>query len=177
MSNKILCETNHSLSVKFPKNVPIAERNSIDICLSLLLRSDYETLLESIAPEEKDKIRFAKTLFQCILVTDIATPQTVELAIRRFEVCEGASHLLTADLCPLTHYMVDLIDGIGLEEDVKVRHSDEFVVTHHGLQVCVRNEHLMMLSDIAHLLQGWENFAKWNFRLCELAIQRTNLIC
>lgn len=167
MSNKILCETSHSLSMKFPKDVPIAERNSIDICLSLLFRPEYETLRESIAPGEIDKIQFAKTLFQCILVTDIATPKSVELAIRRFEVCEGVSHLPAADLCPLKHYIFDLLDGIGLDEDVKVRHPNEFAVTPDELQVCMRNEHLMMLSDIAHLLQGWENFVKWNFRLCE----------
>lgn len=61
--------------------------------------------------------------------------------------------------------MFDLLDGIGLDEDVKVRHPNEFAVTPDELQVCMRNEHLMMLSDIAHLLQGWENFVKWNFRL------------
>lgn len=165
MSNKILCEISHPLSMKFPKNVPIAERNSIDVCLSLLFRPEYESLRDSIAPDEKDKIQLAKTLFQAILVTDIATPKNVQLAIRRFEACEEASHLPAADLSPLTHYIFDLLDGIGLDEDAKVRHLDEFVFTREELQICTANEHFMMLSDIAHLLQGWKNFVKWNFRL------------
>jgi len=52
-----------------------------------------------------------------------------------------------------------------LEESVRVEHPDEFVVTSSGLKRCVRNEHLMLLSDVGHLLQSWENFIKWNFRL------------
>jgi len=59
----------------------------------------------------------------------------------------------------------DIFDGVGLDEEVKTEFPDEFIITHCGLQKCVKNEHLMLLSDISHLLQGWENFAKWNFRL------------
>lgn len=165
MSNKILCEISHPLVAKFTKNVPIAERNSIDVCLSLFFRTEYKLLRESIAPDEKDKIKLAKTIFQAILATDIATPKNVQLAIRRFEACEEASHLPAPDLDPLRHYIFDLLDGIGLDEDAKVRHPDEFVFNHDELQICTANEHLMKLSDIAHLLQGWTNFVKWNFRL------------
>lgn len=167
MSNKILSDTNHTLSAKFPKDVPIAEKNSIDIGLEILFRPEYKDFRTAIIPNDVNKIQFAKTLFQCILVTDIATPENVKLGIRRYEVsledgeCEAA-------LCPLAHYIAGLFDGVGLDDDVKVRHPNEFIVTHNGLHDCVRNEHLMLLSDTAHLVQGWENFIKWNFRLCEL---------
>lgn len=165
MSNKILTDSQHSLSLKYPKDVPIAERNSIDIGLEILFRSEYQTLRTAIIPEEMDKIHFAKTLFQSILVTDIATPNNVKLGLRRYEASQQENGECEAALCPLSHYIGDLFDGVGLDNGVKVRHPNEFIVTHDGLQDCVRNEHLMLLSDISHLLQGWENFIKFNYRL------------
>ena len=58
-----------------------------------------------------------------------------------------------------------MFDRTGLDEEAKEEFPDEFVITHSGLQKCVRNEHLMLISDISHLLQDWETFVKWNFRL------------
>jgi hypothetical protein len=170
MSNKILCDTGHHLCEKFQKDVPIAERNSIDIGLSILFRPEYQSLRDAIIPDEIDKIQFGRTLFQCILITDIASPENVNLSIRRFEVSQEVSHPLAADLCPIAHYISDIFDGMGLAEDVAVRYPEELVITRIGLKNCARNEHLMLLSDVAHLLQGWENFVKWNFRLCECEI-------
>jgi hypothetical protein len=98
-------------------------------------------------------------------VTDIATPSRVNLCIQRYEASnnEGAC---TANLCPLAPHLSDVIalafDG---KTDVMEIYPVEFVITKEGLQQCVRREHLMLLSDVAHLLQCWENFVKWNFRL------------
>lgn len=167
----MLRESANSLCEKFPKeDVPLAERNSIDIGLKILFRPEYQSLRQAIVPDELDKIEFGKTLFQSILITDIATPENVNHGIRRFEVSKDMSILVSDDLCPLAPYLSDILDGLELAEDVKGRHPDEFLVTRNGLKSCARNEHLMLLSDIAHLLQGWENFVKWNFRLCECGI-------
>jgi hypothetical protein len=164
------------LCEKFQKDVPIAERNSIDIGLSMLFRPEFQSLREAIIPDEIDKIQFGRTLFQCILITDIATPENLNFSIRRFEVSQDVSHPLAADLCPIAHYISDIFDGMGLAEDVAVRYPDELVITRSGLRNCARNEHLMLLSDVAHLLQGWANFVKWNFRLCECEIQMLDIL-
>jgi hypothetical protein len=176
MSNQILRDTIHPLSEKFEKDVPIAERNSIDLGLSILFRTEYQALRDAIIPDEMDKIEFGKTLFQTILITDIATPENVKSSIRRHEACRDVLDSLTDDLCPCAHYFSDLLDGFGLAQDVIERHPADFSLTHEGLQHCVRNEHLMLLSDIAHLLQGWANFVKWNFRLCEYGVWMPNLV-
>ena len=167
----MLCESGNSLCEKFPKGAPLAERNSIDIGLTILFRPEYQSLREAIFPDELDKIEFGKTLFQSILITDIATPENVHQCIRRFEISQDESVLVSFDLCPLAHYLSDIFDGLRLAEDVTTRHPDEFVYTRNKLKSCARNEHLMLLSDIAHLLQGWANFVKWNFRLCEYEIR------
>lgn len=173
MSNKILCDISHALCEKYSMDVSIAERFSIDICLSLLFKPEYTSLRESIAPEEIDIIQFAKTFFMCILVTDIASPKSVEQSIARFQLCEEQASVFPSfdDLCVVSKYINHLFDLVGLDTDVITRHPDEFTVSLDRLEVCVRNEHMMLLSDISHLLQGWANFVKWNFRLCELTFQ------
>lgn len=173
MSNKILCDVSHALCERYSMDVPIAERYSIDICLSLLFQLEYTTLRESIAPEEIDMIQFAKTFFMCILVTDIASPKSVEQAIARFQLCEEQATVLPSfnDLCAISKYINHLFDLVGLDADVITRYPDEFAVSLNRLEICARNEHMMLLSDVSHLLQGWANFVKWNFRLCELTIQ------
>jgi hypothetical protein len=176
MSNQILRDTIHPLSEKFAKDVPIAERNSIDLGLSILFRTEYTSLRDAMIPDEMDKIQFGKTLFQTILITDIATPDNVKASIRRHEACRDFLDPLTDDLCPCVHFLYDLLDCIGLSHDVIERNPVDFSLTHDRLHRCVRNEHLMLLSDIAHLLQGWANFVKWNFRLCEYAVGMTNFV-
>lgn len=165
MSNKILTDIHHPLSDKYEDGVPLAERESIAIALDLLFRPEYEALRVAIIPGVIDKIAFAKTLFQSILVTDIATPDRVKLGIKRYEVSQDEQGKYDTALCPLVPYLDSVLSGVGLEESDKEEHPKEFIITHCGLQNCVRNEHLMLLSDVGHLMQGWENFVKWNFRL------------
>lgn len=165
MSNKILKDTHHPLAEKYEDEVPIAEKHSIDIALELLFRPQYEAFRLAILPNETSKIEFAKTLFQGILVTDIATPERNKLCKRRYEDSQDEKDEYDGNLCPLVRHIGDVFDGVGLEESVKEEYPEEFVITHRGLQKCVRNEHLMLLSDVSHLVQGWENFVKWNFRL------------
>ena len=165
MSNKILSDTHHPLSVNFAKDVPIAEKNSIDIGLEILFRDDFEELRDTILPDVLDKIHFTKAMFQGILCTDIASPARVKLGLERYEVAQDEQGEYDVRLCPLAPYLEDMFDRTGLDEEAKEEFPDEFVITHCGLQKCVRNEHLMLISDISHLLQDWETFVKWNFRL------------
>mmetsp|Transcript_3823 Transcript_3823/g.8537 ORF Transcript_3823/g.8537 Transcript_3823/m.8537 type:complete len:1220 (+) Transcript_3823:92-3751(+) len=165
MSNKFLIDSRHALSKKYGKDVPIAEKQSIDIALEILFRPEYETMRKSIIPGDLDKVHFAKDLFQSILVTDIASPDCVKLGLKRYEVSQDEHGEYDSGLCPLACYIEDVFEGVDLDEGVKEEYPEEFIITHTGLQGCVRNEHLMLLSDISHLLQSWENFVKWNFRL------------
>ena len=165
MNNKILTDTNHPLSGKYEQGIPIAERYSIDIALELLFRPEYEAFRFAIFPDTLSKVEFAKTLFQGILVTDIATPERNKLSIERYEISKDEHGSYETRLCPLSQCLGDIFDGMGLEDNVMKELPTEFVITHQGLQTCVRNEHLMLLSDVGHLVQGWENFLKWNYRL------------
>jgi len=168
MSNQMLHSTRHHLSQKYQEDVPIAEFNSIELGLEKLFEPEFSSLRLAIIPEEMEKIKFVRTLFQSILATDIAKPSNVQLGIRRHDVTQKGDEA-PADLCPLASYLSNVVRLTHLDDNVTEERPEEFAVTALGLKDCVRNEHLMMLSDVGHCLQGWPNFMKFNFRLyCEL---------
>ena len=111
-----------------------------------------------------------QALFQSILVTDIANPSHVKQCIQRYQAaCNG--ECCTPDLCPLAPHLSGIMAQFFKgSEDIKRAYPDEFRITTEGLQECVRREHFMLISDVSHLFQCWENFVKWNFRLCEFEI-------
>ena len=163
MSNALLRSTGHDLSNKYDQNVPVAEMNSIEIGMQTLFKPEYASLRWAIIPGEVDKVCFAKILFQSILVTDIATKENVQMNVQRYEASQKGE--APKNLCPLAPYLPDVIELTQLDEDVTARLPQDFTVTANGLKDCVRNETLMMLSDIAHCAQCWSNFVKHNYRL------------
>ena len=56
----MLEDIQHSLSKKFAKDVPIAERFAIEIACDVLIRPEYERLREAIMPDDISKLKFSK---------------------------------------------------------------------------------------------------------------------
>jgi hypothetical protein len=110
---------------------------------------------------------FSQVLFQSILVTDIADPNRVRQSVQRFEAVKNGE-LCSNDLCPLRPHLSGIVAQFFNERsDIEEIYPDQFFITISGLEGCVKREHFMLISDVAHLFQCWENFVKWNFRLCE----------
>lgn len=63
MTNKMLEDIQHSLSKKFAKDVPIAERFAIQIACDVLIRPEYEELRTAIMPDDKSKLKFSKVIY------------------------------------------------------------------------------------------------------------------
>lgn len=63
MTNKMLEESQHSLSKKYAKDVPIAERFAIEIACDVLIRPEYEALRGAIMPDDKSKLKFSKVFY------------------------------------------------------------------------------------------------------------------
>ena len=56
----MLQEKEHSLSKKYPQDVPIAERYAIEIACDTLLKQEYTALCNAIMPNDTSKLRFSK---------------------------------------------------------------------------------------------------------------------
>lgn len=169
-SNKILETIKHNIAIKFKE--ASAERNSIDVALSLLNERRFRNIRKAIMPTAKDRIDFGKVVFWALLCTDIASPDRLKASKSRYDAVYEAkeaglrsSFEFDKQLCPVMPYYYELTTKLKLSEaDLKENQSD-LCITAPGMERCVTVEHLMQVSDVAHLMQSFDNFLKWNFRL------------
>jgi len=68
-------------------------------------------------------------------------------------------------ICPLMPHLKYIHKVISLTDEDIAKNQDRFLMTETALQQYVAVEHLMQVADVAHCMQGWENFIKWNYRL------------
>ena len=59
----MLQDIQHSLSKKYAKDVPIAERFAIEIGCDVLIRPEYEALRAAIMPDDQSKLKFSKVFY------------------------------------------------------------------------------------------------------------------
>ena len=176
-SNQILAAKRHRVAKRYPG--PSAERNSIYVSLDLLNNRRFNALRKAIFPSTEDRFKFGKYIFQAVLGTDIASPETARNVISRFDVVHNVrksiekKRRLPIDkpydydpaLCPVGPYVNDFQKYNQITKGDIRSHPTELVIDQQGLEYCVTVEHLMQLCDVSHLMQGWENFLKFNFRL------------
>ena len=177
-SNKILQATDHKIAKKFAG--PSAEHNSIHISLDLLFRHKYKCIRKAIFPRIQDRFQFGKCIFWAILCTDIATPESVQMCMSRFDVAHTVREgIISAEkknmtpkrcsyddkICPVLPYLGQLIKYLRLSQTDVEDNADELIINQDALERCVAVEHLMQICDVAHLMQDWETFLKFNYRL------------
>jgi len=151
MTNANLMEMNHKLSKKYSQSQ--AEMNSIDVSLELLSKRKYKHLHKVIYNDIMSKEKFQELLHWAVLSTDIALD----------ELRDGCSERYEAEypvICP-----VSTVENQG-EIEWLVKESSTL-----SLGSCSRDrervaiEHIMQVADIAHTMQSWKNFVKWNLKL------------
>lgn len=171
MTNKILLEQRNPLATRYNKDgEPIAERYSLDLAFERLFNNKCDDFLRAIIPTEIDKIKLCQVLFHSVLSTDITSKDRNQFSIKRYQIAsdqvfDESILIKEPEICPLASYLKQYFGMVGLPSSALQKYPKEFKTTHSSLQTCVLNEHIMLVSDIAHLMQCWNNFVKWNFRL------------
>ena len=137
------------------------ERLFNDIC---------DDFLEAIIPTEIDKIKLCQVLFHSVLSTDITSKDRNQFSIKRYQIAsdqvfDESILIKEPEICPLASYIKQYFGMIEFPSFAIQKYPREFKTTHSLLQTYVLNEHIMLVSDIAYLMQCWNNFVKWNFRL------------
>jgi class 3 adenylate cyclase len=122
---------------KFYKDKSVAEQNSVDLCWELLQDSNFNDLRAAICPTEHDRIRFRQLVVNSVMATDIMDKDLKALRNMRWEKAFA---------------------GKNHEESMKdaVDRKATIVI-----------EHLIQASDVAHTMQHWHIYRKWNQRLFE----------
>jgi len=177
-SNKILQAKGDAIAKKYPG--PSAERNSIQTALDLLFSFKYKSIRKAIFPRVEDRFQFGKCIFWAILCTDIASLETMKKGLSRFDVVHTVREEMKASekehltlksciydvqLCPVLPYLKEVVKYLRLTQKNIDDNPEELVITQDKLENCVVVEHLMQVCDVAHLMQGWEIFLKFNYRL------------
>lgn len=122
------------------KNKSIAEQNSLCLAWSLLLDPRYEELRHTIYTTNAELKRFRQLLVNCVMATDVIDKDLNALRRARWEKAFSAN----------THHHKH-----GSNEDADSRKATIVI------------EHLIQASDVAHLMQHWHLYRKWNLRLFE----------
>jgi len=132
--------TEHTELAEIYQNTSVAEQQSIDKCWSLLMEPTYKDLRNTIYTTADGLHRFRSLVVNSVLATDICDKQLKELRNNRWD---KAFHK----------------NGQGAENETEEDKSAK------DRKATIVIEHLIQASDIAHTMQHWHVYRKWNERL------------
>ena len=116
------------------KNKSPAEQNSVDLAWNLLMEEEYKDLRAIIYQTDAELIRFRQLIVNSVMATDIADRELKILRNHRWDRAFSA----TAN---------------DTNEHDTVNRKATIVI-----------EHLIQASDVAHTMQHWHVYRKWNER-------------
>eukprot|EP00934_Nitzschia_sp_Nitz4_P000129 Nitzschia sp. Nitz4//scaffold16_size188269//96486//104413//NITZ4_001795-RA/size188269-snap-gene-0.143-mRNA-1//-1//CDS//3329538529//129//frame0 len=117
-------------------NRSVAEQRSVDIAWELLMERRFTELLQIICPTKKEQERFRELVVCSVMATDI----------------------MDKDLKQLRNARWDKAFDVSSPEALNIRDMINRKAT-------IVMEHLIQASDVAHTMQHWHVFRKWNERL------------
>ena len=116
-------------------NKSVAEQNSVQLALETLSEPQYNDLQNCIYANDYERSRFRQLLINSVMATDIVDRELHSLRKNRWA---KAFH--------------DANSSRTMEEDV-------------NRKATIVIEHIIQASDVAHTMQHWHVFCKWNEKL------------
>ena len=120
---------------KFYKGKSVAEQNSVDLAFSILGSDEFCDLRAAIYANNDEKARFRQLVVNSVMATDIVDKELKALRNARWEKAFSKEE----------------------SDDCDKRAVDR--------KATIVIEHLIQASDIAHTMQHWHVYRKWNERL------------
>ncbi|CAJ1964636.1 unnamed protein product [Cylindrotheca closterium] len=137
VSNAQLVREGHELADLF-ENKSVAEQNSIAMAWDLLMDPRFVDFRHTIYTDEFELSRFRQLTANTVLATDIMDKELQTLRRKRWDVAfKGSSH---------EEHMGNTKDQVNRKATIVI-------------------EHLIQASDVAHTMQHWHVYCKWNERL------------
>jgi len=132
----------------------IAEQNSFDFAWELLMDTEFDTLRRCLFENETELQRFRQLVVNSIMATDVFDPELVRIRNERWRKAfpgsvkhsDEASDKVTAEPPPVE------TNATGPNN-------------HLDLKATVVIEHIIQAADVAHTMQHWHVYQKWNRRL------------
>lgn len=115
-------------------NQSVAEQNSVDLAWQILMDGNFKELRCTVYSNETEMKRFRQLVVNSVMATDIADKELKVLRNSRWEKAFSDSH-----------NEENIIDTINRKATIVI-------------------EHLIQASDVAHTMQHWHIYQKWNTR-------------
>ena len=135
--NAQLEKEGHDLSSLYNKSC--AEQNSVEICWSLLMEDAYTELRRAIYTTKEDLRRFRQLVVNSVMATDVMDKELGLARKARWNKAFAAPDTNTQH------------GQLGAED---INRKATIVI-----------EHLIQAADVAHTMQHWHVYHKWNERL------------
>jgi 3'5'-cyclic nucleotide phosphodiesterase len=136
LSNTTLVEKGFAVARIF-QNKSVAEQNSVVVAWDFLMQPQFSDLQMCIFPCESDQKRFRQLIVNAVMATDIMDRDMLALRKKRWEKA---------------------FDSFGDTSDDEEKHD-----VHRKATIVI--EHIIQASDVAHTMQHWHIYLKWNTRL------------
>ena len=124
------------------RNQSIAEQNSVEIGWNLLQQEGFAEIRACLYTNVEERDRLRQVLVNCVLATDIFDKQLSALRKARWNKAFFESPLEEGPI-------------MSLQQKDEDRNRKATIVI----------EHLIQASDVAHTMQHWHVYTKWNERL------------
>jgi class 3 adenylate cyclase len=141
VTNATLVEEKDQLAEKY-RNQSVAEQNSVDVCWSLLMKATFKDLRKAICKSESEFFRFRQLVVNSVMATDIVDKELGALRKKRWETAFS-------------------------QEGMVQECSPKRALEDSNRKATIVIEHLIQASDVAHTMQHWHVYLKWNERLFE----------
>jgi 3'5'-cyclic nucleotide phosphodiesterase/Adenylate and Guanylate cyclase catalytic domain len=115
----------------------IAEQSSVDVAWDLLMGSDYQELRACIYTSQAELNHFRQVVVNCVLATDVSDKDLAESRRKRWTKAFTCS---------------------GIPEQLSAEKDADRKAT-------LVMEHMMQASNMAHSMQHWHVYLKWNEKL------------
>jgi hypothetical protein len=152
MSNNDLISMQTPAAVIY-KNQSVAEQNSVDVAWTMLMDSDFDDLRACIYTTKTELKRFRQMVVNAVLATDTADRRLQALRKKRWEQAFSDDGDSGASRPAATTVAATMMTTT--ESNEKRSHRKATIVLEYVLQA----------SDIAHTMQHWQTYIKWNERL------------
>jgi hypothetical protein len=141
VSNAQLVKEGIDVALRYD-NKCVAEQNSVDIAWNLLMQEKYHDLLQCICPTEEEQRRFRQLLVNAVIATDIADKELQQKRKTRWDKAFQSN----------SEASLEFLDNDKNDLDRKATIVFEYII---------------QASDVAHTMQHWKVYKKWNERLFE----------
>jgi hypothetical protein len=135
--NAQLVKENADIAVRY-KGRSVAEQNSVDLAWALFMDPKYTKLRHTIAQTKDEISRFRQLVINCVMATDIVDKELKQLRNDRWEKAFG--------------------------RDETTAETKEVANAAINRKATIVIEHIIQASDIAHTMQQWHVYRKWNQR-------------